>query len=139
MERRKFITRVGTSTAAISAVVPLLINSSCTSNQLSAKCCLNKGEIQHMVIFNLQSQKGTVQAKQFLEDGKRILSAIPVVQNFQSLNQVSVKNDYEYGFSMIFTNREDYDTYNNHPEHVAFVESRWEKEVSRFLEIDFEI
>ena len=100
---------------------------------------LKKGEIKHMVIFNLQYEKGSAQANEFLEDSQRILSTIPVVHHFQVLKQVSIKNDYDYGFSMIFRNRIDYEVYNNHPHHVAFVDKRWNKEVSRFLEIDFEI
>ncbi len=52
-------------------------------------------------------------------------------------NQVSIKNDYDYGFSMVFNDKQAYDTCNNHPDHVAFVEHRWKKEVARFLEIDF--
>ncbi|MBE9518785.1 MAG: Dabb family protein, partial [Bacteroidetes bacterium] len=32
---------------------------------------------------------------------------------------------------------EDYNTYNQHPDHVAFVQERWLKEVTDFLEIDF--
>ena len=51
---------------------------------------------------------------------------------------MSVKNKYQYGFSMVFANQEDYSTYNNHPDHVAFVQDRWMKEVTDFLEIDFE-
>jgi hypothetical protein len=39
---------------------------------------------------------------------------------------------------MVFANQADYTTYNNHPDHVAFVQNRWLKEVSDFLEIDFE-
>jgi hypothetical protein len=100
---------------------------------------LKKGEIQHMVIFNLLYKKGSSEANKFLEDGERILSDIRVVQNFQVLRQVSIKNDYDYGFSMIFANKGAYTTYNNHAEHVRFVKERWEKEVTRFLEIDFEI
>jgi len=100
---------------------------------------LKRGEIQHIVIFNLLYEKGSSEANKFLEDGERILSAIPGVQNFQVLRQVSFKNDYDYGFSMIFKNKETYSSYNNHAEHVRFVKERWEKEVTRFLEIDFEI
>ena len=100
---------------------------------------LKKGEIQHMVIFNLIYEKGLSEANKFLEDAERILRTIPVVQEFQVLKQVSLKNDYDYGFSMIFANKEAYSTYNNHAEHVRFVEERWLKEVTRFLEIDFEI
>lgn len=139
MERRNFITRMGTSAVAAGVIVQALINSSCRLNQPSGQPRLKKGEIQHMVIFNLKYEKKSEEADKFLTDGERILSVIPVLQNFQVLKQVSVKNDYDYGFSMIFTNREVYANYNNHAAHISFVEDRWEKEVTRFLEIDFEV
>ena len=90
-----------------------------------------------MVIFNLSYPKESSKAIKFLQDGTRILTGIPVVQNFQSFNQVSVKTNYQYGFSMVFANQADYTTYTNHPDHVAFVQDRWMKEVTDFLEIDF--
>jgi hypothetical protein len=99
---------------------------------------LEPGAIQHMVIFDLSCTKGSGEAKKFLQDGIEILTGIPVVRNFQAFKQVSPKNDYQYGFSMVFASREDYSTYNQHPHHVAFVQDRWNKEVTRFLEIDFE-
>ena len=109
-----------------------------SSNEIQMDNCeLNEREIQHMVIFNLPYAEGSVEAGKFLEDGTRILTAIPVVKNFQAFHQVSEKNDYQYGFSMVFANQEDYNTYNMHPDHVAFVEERWMKEVTDFLEIDF--
>ncbi|NQU52594.1 MAG: Dabb family protein [Bacteroidetes bacterium] len=91
-----------------------------------------------MVIFNLPYPKESSKAIKFIQDGTRILTEIPVVQNFQAFNQVSIKNKFQYGFSMVFANPEDYKTYNNHPDHVAFVQDRWMKEVTDFLEIDFE-
>ena len=101
------------------------------------ECSLKEGEVQHMVIFNLPYPKGSVNAKKFLADGTLILTGIPVVQNFQAFMQVSKKNDYQYGFSMVFANQDDYTTYNNHTDHVSFVQDRWMKEVTEFLEIDF--
>jgi len=98
---------------------------------------LKNGEIQHMVIFDLKHEKGSALAEKFLKDGQQILSHLPVVQNFQVFNQVSLKNDYTYGFSMVFADKLAYETYNNHPNHLAFVENRWKTEVTRFLEIDF--
>jgi hypothetical protein len=98
---------------------------------------LKPGQIQHMVIFNLKYDTNSSEILTFLKDGKRILSAIPVVKNFQVFSQVSKKNDYDFGFSMVFANRAAYEQYNNHPDHVRFVEQRWKTEVSRFLEIDF--
>ena len=98
---------------------------------------LKSEEIRHMVIFDLKHPKGSAAAEKFLSDGQQILSHIPVVQDFQVFNQVSLKNDFTYGFSMVFDGKTAYDTYNNHPDHLAFVEGRWKKEATRFLEIDF--
>ena len=98
---------------------------------------LKPGEIQHMVIFNLKYDTNSPETLTFLKDGKRILSAIPGVKKFQVFSQVSKKNDYDFGFSMVFADRAAYEQYNNHPDHVHFVEQRWKKEVSQFLEIDF--
>ncbi|MEK0317148.1 Dabb family protein [Cohnella sp. 56] len=93
--------------------------------------------IRHQVIFDLKHGKDSAEADRFLKDGWRILTSIPAVRNFEVLKQVSPKNDYTYGFSMEFASQADYDSYNAHPAHVAFVAERWETEVSRFLEIDF--
>jgi len=51
---------------------------------------------------------------------------------------VSKKNDYAFGFSMEFADQAAYEGYNEHPKHVAFVKDRWEREVQKFLEIDYE-
>ena len=136
MERRKFFTRLGLGTLATCAAVPVMSNNTKAMESKSASP-LKNGEIQHMVIFDLKHEKGSALAVKFLKDGEHIFSNLPVVQNFQVFNQVSLKNDYSYGFSMVFADKLAYDTYNNHPNHVAFVESRWKTEVTRFLEIDF--
>ena len=136
MERRKFFTRLGIGALATVTAMPLMSNNIKGMESKSASS-LKTGEIQHMVIFDLKHEKGSALAEKFLKDGEQILSNLPVVQNFQVFNQVSLKNDYTYGFSMVFAGRQEYDTYNNHPNHLAFVESRWKSEVTRFLEIDF--
>jgi hypothetical protein len=94
--------------------------------------------IKHMVIFNLKHEVGSSEAAQFLADGRDILSSIPTVTNFKAFRQVSDKNDYDYGFSMDFADQAGYTLYNEHPKHTDFVENRWLKEVSQFLEIDFQ-
>jgi hypothetical protein len=40
---------------------------------------------------------------------------------------------------MKFASKEVYDRYNNHPDHVAFVEQRWLQEVEDLLEVDFQV
>jgi hypothetical protein len=99
---------------------------------------MSKQAVKHMVIFCLKHEVGSAEATQFLEDGRDILSSIPTVANFQAFIQVSAKNDYDYGFSMDFKDQAAYDFYNEHPKHTDFVANRWMKEVSRFLEIDFQ-
>ena len=96
------------------------------------------GKIVHTVMFNLKHQLDAPETMSFLLDGQRILAAIPVVENFQVLRQVSPKNDFTFFFSMEFAGQDAYQSYNNHPEHVKFVKERWEKEIKNFLEADFE-
>lgn len=93
--------------------------------------------IRHTVIFVLKHAHGSLQEKSFLRDAKTALQDIPGVKKFEQLKQVSKKNDYHFGFSMEFADQAAYDAYNTHPKHVAFVKDRWEREVSKFLEIDY--
>mgnify|MGYP000888381620 CR=1 FL=1 len=98
---------------------------------------LTKGNIQHTVQFNLKWDAESPETEKFLQDGKRILSALPMVQSFEVLHHVSAKNNYRFYFTMVFENQEAYNAYNNHPDHVKFVKERWESEVTDFLEADF--
>ena len=98
---------------------------------------LKKGNIKHTVMFSLKSDIESAETKKFLQDGQQILSALPTVQNFEVFCQVSGKNNYQFYFSMIFTDQAAYDAYNEHPEHVKFVKERWETEVADFQEADF--
>jgi hypothetical protein len=92
--------------------------------------------IRHSVIFTLKHAHGSLMEKAFLRDAL-VLKEIPGVKKFEQLRQVSKKNDYEFGFSMEFADQAAYDAYDVHPKHVKFVRERWEREVERFLEIDY--
>lgn len=92
--------------------------------------------IRHTVVFRLRHAAGS-QAEQAFLDAAMILARIPGVEKFERLNQVSPKNDYRFGFSMEFADRNAYQGYNDHPDHVAFVRDRWVPEVEAFMEIDY--
>lgn len=92
--------------------------------------------IRHTVVFALKHAAGSAEESAFLHDA-RVLAAIPGVEKFEQLRQVSLKNDYAFGFSMEFADQAAYAGYNDHPDHVAFVRDRWIPEVERFLEIDY--
>lgn len=96
-----------------------------------------KPEIRHMVVFNLKYPKDSPQAKQFIEDSKTILGAIPYAETYDQCYEVSPKNGYDYGFCFDFNSADDYQAYNNHPAHVQYVKERWDNEVTEFMEIDF--
>ena len=135
MRRRLFFEKIG----ATALLATLFKNEVFSNNQDMKNCSLQPGEIQHMVIFNLSYEKGSPKAMKFIQDATQILTQIPGVRNFQAVNQVSAKNNFQYGFSMVFDNQNDYSTYNNHPAHTSFVQERWLKEVTDFQETDFQV
>ena len=91
--------------------------------------------IRHNVAFALRHEPGSVDEASFLEAGAA-LAAIPGVERFEILREVSAKNDYRFAFAMEFADEATYGAYNSHPDHVAFVEQRWVPEVTSFVEID---
>jgi len=92
--------------------------------------------IIHTVVFKTKHEKGSEEEKDFLKAGIA-LGKLSMVNNFQCYKQVSAKNEFEFGFSMEFTSKQEYDAYNNYPDHLDFVETRWKLEVENFMEIDY--
>jgi Stress responsive A/B Barrel Domain len=92
--------------------------------------------IRHTVAFTLVHSDGSARERDFLDAAER-LANIPGVEAFELLAEVSPKNRYRFGISMEFADRPAYETYNEHPDHVRFVEERWLSEVSEFLELDY--
>jgi hypothetical protein len=94
------------------------------------------GRIRHTVAFTLVHPAGSGAERDFLEAAGQ-LAAIPGVDDFEILAEVSPKNGYRFGISMEFADRSVYDRYNEHRDHIRFVEERWMPEVSDFLELDY--
>jgi len=94
--------------------------------------------IRHMVIFSLKYDKGAPETEKFLKDSQSILSVIAGVEKFEMLKEISPRNEYDFGFSMEFSDKTTYDNYSMNPNHLKFVHERWLEEVVSFLEIDFE-
>ena len=95
-----------------------------------------KDRIRHTVAFTLIHPAGSERESDFLGAAER-LAAIPGVEAFEILAEVSPKNDYRFGISMEFADRAAYELYNDHADHVRFVQERWLSEVMDFLEIDY--
>jgi hypothetical protein len=92
--------------------------------------------IRHTVVFKLRHPSGSALERDFLNAAKE-LALIPNMAKFECLRQISSKNLFDFGLSMEFESQSDYDAYNIHPRHIAFVEERWRPEVADFLEIDY--
>lgn len=89
--------------------------------------------IQHTVAFRLD------EAADADEFWRRVagLSEIGGVRQFQVLRQVGLKNDFTHALSMQFDSQTDYDDYNEHADHVAFVQQAWLPNVAEFIELDY--
>jgi heme-degrading monooxygenase HmoA len=97
---------------------------------------MDRGRIRHTVAFTLAHPAGSDAERDFLAAAEQ-LAAIPGVERFEVLSEVSPKNEYRHGISMEFASRAAYEAYNEHPDHVRFVEERWLSEVTDFLEVDY--
>ena len=93
--------------------------------------------IRHTVIFKLKYPKGSPEETEFFREAEK-LAAIPGINNFECLRQISKKNDFDFGLSMEFDSLKAYEAYNHHPDHSNFVASCWSKYVDKFMEIDYE-
>jgi heme-degrading monooxygenase HmoA len=91
--------------------------------------------IRHIVPFRLKHTHSSIEEADFLAANRK-LADIPGVEQFELLRQVSPKNDLDFCVSMAFANRAACQAYNDHPDHVAFVQTRWLPEVADFMEID---
>ena len=92
--------------------------------------------VRHTAAFTLVHDEGSAEERDFLEAAEH-LATIPGVEAFELLAEVSPKNGYRFGISMEFADRSAYDRYNEHPDHIRFVQQRWLAEVSEFLELDY--
>ena len=91
--------------------------------------------IRHSALFRLTHSKGSADEADFLH-ALSTLRTIPGVQAFDIAREISPKNDFDFAVSMQFATQADYNIYNDHPAHVAFVQSRWLPEVAAFMEHD---
>jgi len=92
--------------------------------------------IQHTVAFKLKHAEASEEEAEFLRRANE-LRKIPDVIDFQVLQQIGKKNNFTHGLSMFFASDATYQAYNEHPDHVKFVNTVWLPEVEEFMEIDY--
>ena len=57
--------------------------------------------IHHSVYFKFKLGLSAIEIQDFFK-AANLLSAIPGVQNFEVVKEISPKNDFEFGLSMVF-------------------------------------
>ena len=92
--------------------------------------------INHGVVFTLKSDS-VLSLEAFLTETLK-LKKIDGLMDFQIVRETSPKNKFEFGLFMKFKNPKTYQYYNNHPDHVSFVQNIWIPNVEDFMEIDYE-
>jgi hypothetical protein len=94
--------------------------------------------IRHTVTFKLKHRSGSSEEQEFLDEARK-LSSLPTVQKFACLKEIGKKNNYDFGLSMEFEDMSAYEAYNNHPDHITFVQETWIPQVADFIEIDYQL
>ena len=92
--------------------------------------------LTHTVQFKFKAGLSDREKADFMEV-LHALSSIPGVSDFGIFQQVSTGNSFEYLATMRFRSREEYQTYNDHPQHAAFIKDQWIPKVEAFLEGDY--
>jgi hypothetical protein len=92
--------------------------------------------IRHTVVFRLKWRADSPEEQAFFRAAQN-LAALPNVQRFETLRQISRKNNFSFGFSMEFRDEAAYESYTNHPVHQAFLCEQWTPHVAEFMEIDY--
>jgi|SRR5690625_96760 len=114
--------------AGILLILGTMIQCTSSSNQ--------NDMITHTVFFSLNHEKGSNEEAEFIRKALE-LGKIPSVHNLRCVKEVSPKNSFDFGLIMQFKDQAGYDAYNNHPDHVDFVENIWKNEVREFMEVDY--
>ena len=94
--------------------------------------------IPHTVTFKLKHRSGSSEEQRFLDEARK-LSSLPTVQKFVCLKEIGKKNNYDFDLSMEFEDMGTYEAYNNHPDHITFVQEIWIPQVADFIEIDYQL
>ncbi|MDD7986539.1 Dabb family protein [Lentisphaera marina] len=92
--------------------------------------------ITHGVVFTLKTDSPLSREEFFAKALK--LKKIETVSKFKIVRETSPKNKFEFGLFMKFKSPKEYEYYNNHPDHLDFVQNIWIPNVEDFMEIDFE-
>lgn len=94
--------------------------------QLVSNATPQSGDLVHLVYLNTQDDLPATEKAKLIEELNQ-LQGIPAVKtfslgDFKSLNDPRALSDYELLMSISFSNEADYQSYQDHPTHIALKE-----------------
>jgi len=93
--------------------------------------------LRHIVPVSLNYEEGDPRIQEFFDAAKKLLSAIPYVQEYHHYKQTQTETSFQYGFVLEFKSEEDFQKFFNHPNELEFTEKHWNAAVKDFLDCNF--
>ncbi len=94
--------------------------------------------VEHLIIYNV-SGSSEQDVEQMMEQGKRVLGAIPGVREVVTGRAIQDDARYRYTWLVKFCHPNVIDSYRDNPQHVAFADSWFRPVAADRISIDFEV
>ncbi len=93
--------------------------------------------VEHVILYNTEGLD-TGGVNEMMAEGRRVLSAIPGVQEVFTGHAVQDDADYRHCWVVRFADRKVIDSYRQHPDHQQFADQRFRPHAGGRVSIDFE-
>ncbi|WJW75858.1 class II fructose-bisphosphate aldolase [Thiohalobacter sp. IOR34] len=93
--------------------------------------------VEHLIIYNVD-KPDMVDVQAMMEEGRRVLSAIPGVREVITGEAVQTDASYRYTWLVRFCHPRVIDSYREHPAHVAFANQRFRPVAGNRISIDYQ-
>jgi len=94
-------------------------------------------EIEHLIVYNTDDATSDEQTTAMMEEGRRVLGAIPGVQQVVTGTSVLQDAAYRHCWLIRFAHTAVIDSYREHPDHKAFADTRFRPVAANRISIDF--
>ena len=92
--------------------------------------------VEHLIVYNTDADEGYV--SKMMDEGQRVLSAIPGVRKVTTGQAVQEDAQYRYTWLVQFCNSAVIDSYREHPDHVDFADSMFRPVAGNRISIDYQ-
>ncbi len=94
--------------------------------------------VEHLIVYNVEGADET-RVEMMMEEGRRVLGAIPGVREVLTGRAVQAQAKYRYTWLVRFCHPAVIDSYRDHPDHVAFADKLFRPIAGDRISIDYRI